>query len=125
MSGMHLPSITWRSIRSTILKTLLKMTNNTTGELLAVWAEFWLETVAIIPLGCLGLVGNCIAVLTLRRPTLKTTFHSHIALAICDVLFLIMIIINNMVDQTSLLYVILFPYFWNPVMNILISSQKN
>jgi hypothetical protein len=100
------------------------MMNNSSGEMLAVWAEFWLERVSIIPLGCLGLVGNCIAVFTLRHPTSKTTFHqSLVALAICDVLFLLMILIDQVVDQSSLVYVILFPYFWNPAMNILMSSQ--
>ena len=100
------------------------MTNNTTSEILGVWAQFCLETVSIIPLGCLGLVGNCIAVLTLRHPTMKTTFHqSLVVLAICDVLFLLMVLTDQIVDQSSPLYVILFPYFWNPVMNILMSSQ--
>ena len=113
-----------QSKRSSSLKTLLQMTYNSTGENLAVWAQFWLETVSILPLGSLGLVGNCIAVLTLRRPTLQTTFHqSLVALAICDVMFLIMILTDQIIDQTSLFYVILFPYFWNPVMNILLSSQ--
>ena len=100
------------------------MTNNATGEILAVWAQFWLETVSIFPLGCLGLVGNTIAVLTLRHPTIKTTFHqSLVSLAIFDVIFLFMILTDQIVDKTNLFYVILFPYFWNPVMNILLSSQ--
>ena len=121
---MFLQSITCQSIRRTILKTWLQMTNNTTGEILAVWAKFWLETVSIIPLGCLGLVGICIAVLTFRHPTSKTTFHqSLVELAICDVLFLLILLTDEIVDQSSPLYFILFPYFWNPVMNILMSSQ--
>ena len=100
------------------------MTYNSTGEQVAVWAQFWLETVSILPLGALGLVGNCFALLTLRRPTLKTTFHqSLVSLAICDVMFLFMILTDQIIDKTSLFYVILFPYFWNPVMNILVSSQ--
>jgi hypothetical protein len=100
------------------------MTYNSTGEKVAVWTQLWLETVSILPLGSLGLIGNCIAVLTLRWPALKTTFHqSLVALAICDVMFLFMILTDQIVDKTSLFYVILFPYFWNPVMNILVSLQ--
>ena len=88
------------------MKTLLEMTYNSTGEKVAVWAQFWLETVSIFPLGYLGLVGNTIAVLTLRHPTIKTTFHrSLVALAICDVLFLLMVLTDQIVDKTSLFYV--------------------
>lgn len=100
------------------------MGGNCTEPNFVVWSNFWLQQISVPVFGTLGIFGNCIAVMTLRHPTLKTTFHQSLtALAICDIWLLIMMLIDQIINKTNILYVILFPYFWNPVINIVMSSQ--
>jgi hypothetical protein len=98
------------------------MSGDCTQESLIFWSKLLLESVSVPVFGYLGLFGNILVILMLKHPIMKTTFNqSLMALAVCDILFLTMMIIDQIVDKTNLLYVILFPYFWNPVKNILMS----
>ena len=77
----------------------------------------------LFPIVCsLGVFGNLVAILVLRCPEMKSTFHqSLIALAVCDFLFLGITLCDHFVDVTAPLYVFLFPYVWNPLKNMLMS----
>ena len=83
---------------------------------------FFLEKVLIPIVGSLGLVGNGIAIRNMRNPVIKTTFNqSLITLALCDWIFLAMMIIDQIIDKTNFFYVLIFPYFWYPLKNFLVS----
>ena len=100
------------------------MTGNCTDENFVSWFEFWLEKVLTPTFGSMGIFGNCMAIHRLKNPTLKTTFNqSLVCLAICDILFLVMMIFDQFVDQENMYYILMFPYFWNPFKNILMSLQ--
>jgi hypothetical protein len=80
----------------------------------------------LIPIiGCLGLIGNLTAMGVLRSPQLKsTTFHqSLITLAICDILFLFFILADLAVDVQHVIYIYMFPFFWNPLKNIVMTWE--
>ena len=100
------------------------MGGNCTESNTVIWSKFWLEQFLTPIIGCFGIFGNCMAIYTLRHPTMKTTFNqSLVCLAICDSLFIFVMLIDQFVDPNNFYYVILFPYFWNPLSNILMSSQ--
>ena len=57
------------------------------------WLKLVLENVLTPSIGCLGIFGNCVAIDTLRHPTIKTTFNQSL---VCrDILFLVMMILNQ------------------------------
>ena len=94
--------------------------------------EMWLETFSklilsdfLFPIVCyMGLIGNCVAIIVLRCPEMKSTFHqSLLTLAVCDIIFLSITLYDHYVDVTSPLHIILFPYVWNPLKNILMSWE--
>ena len=88
------------------------------------WAKFILEEVAIPLVGTLGLVGNIAATMILKRPEMKSTFHqSLLTLAVLDIMFLSIIICDHSMDFNSQIYVYMFPYFFNPMKNILMSWE--
>ena len=100
------------------------MTENCTEENSFFWLKFWLEKLLTPIIGCMGIFGNCVAIHTLRHPTIKTKFNqSLVCLAICDILFLVMMISDQFVDHENTYYIVFFPYFWNPLQNILMSLQ--
>ena len=79
----------------------------------------------LIPfIGCLGLLGNLTAIFILRCPQLKSTFHqSLLTLTICDILFLLFILADIFIDMQNVIYIYTFPYFWNPLKNIVMSWE--
>ena len=88
---------------------------------LEIWTSFLVENVLIPVLSGLGLVGNILAIVVLRNPGMKSTFHqSLIALASCDIMFLSLIILDYSENISSKFYIIIFPYFLNPMKNILL-----
>ena len=86
-----------------------------------IWTNYVLQTL-VIPLCCvLGIVGNSLAIIILTNPRMKSTFHqSLIALAACDIMFLCLIMNDFLADKLYSFYIILFPYFINPMKNILL-----
>ena len=85
------------------------------------WTNYILQAV-LIPLICiLGIVGNIVAIIILGNPRMKSTFHqSLIALATCDIMFLFLIINDFLADKLYSFYTLIFPYFINPMKNILL-----
>ena len=78
------------------------MAENCTGKKSDLWLKLVLENVLTPSIGCLGIFGNCVAIDTLRHPTIKTTFNqSLVCLAICEILFLIMMIFDQFVDHEN------------------------
>ena len=83
-----------------------------------------LEDILIPSIGSLGLIGNLAAIFVLKRPELKSTFHqSLLTLALCDIILLVFILGDMVVDVNSVYYIYMFPYFWNPVKNIIMSWE--
>ena len=83
-----------------------------------------LEKYLIPIIGCLGLLGNLTAIFILKCPQLKSTFHqSLLTLAICDILFLFFILADIIIDMQNVIYIYTFPYFWNPLKNIVMSWE--
>ena len=75
-------------------------------------------------LGSVGIVGNILAILVLRNPKMKSTFHqSLIALASCDIMFLSLMLMDYTQYVNNSLYIIIFPYLLNPLKNILLSLE--
>ena len=93
-------------------------------SLLEVLSKLWLSDV-LFPLVCsLGVLGNLVALLVLRSPEMKSTFHqSLLTLAACDIIFLGVTLCDHYVDMTAPIYVFLFPYVWNPLKNILMTWE--
>ena len=93
-------------------------------SLLEVLSKLWLSDV-LFPLVCsLGVLGNLVAILVLRSPEMKSTFHqSLLTLAACDIILLSVTLCDHYVDVTAPIYVFLFPYAWNPLKNILMSWE--
>ena len=92
-------------------------------NLLDSWSSS-VETYLLPLIGCLGLLGNITAVLVLRSPQLKSTFNqSLLTLAICDIIFLLFIMADIFIDVQHVIYILMFPYFWNPLKNIVISWE--
>ena len=78
-----------------------------------------------IPVLCgFGIFGNLISIIVLRSSTLKSTFYqSLLTLAVCDILFLISAIIESTVSFENVIFIYLFPYFYNPLKNIVFSWE--
>merc|ERR1719282_967790 len=75
--------------------------------------------------GIVGVVGNLGSILVLALTDDKTTFkHSLIALAIINILFLAIIILDHCIDINSTTYILLFPHFMNPMKNIAVNSES-
>ena len=75
----------------------------------------------------MGVLGNLGAILILLRPEMKSTFHhTLITLAVVDILFVITLIIDLQrfdLDLTNQVFILFFPYFWNPLKNILMTFE--
>ena len=81
---------------------------------------FYMDRVTLPMVGVVGLVGNIAAIVIISRKERRSTFHqSLITLAIIDLLFVSIILCDIFCDTTSKLYIYMFPYFWNPLKNIL------
>ena len=86
--------------------------------------NFVVENVMIPVLGSVGIVGNVLAILVLKNPDMKSTFHqSLIALASCDIVFLSLMLLDYTQYVNNGFYIIIFPYFLNPLKNILLSLE--
>ena len=61
------------------------------------------------------------------RPEMKSTFHhSLITLACVDILFVITLVIDSQkldLDLNNQMFILLFPYVWNPFKNILMTFE--
>ena len=88
---------------------------------LYIWTNYVLENIATPTFCVVGLLGNIVAIIILRNPRMKSTFHqSLVALAACDIMFLSLILIDFAEDILYPFYAIIFPYFINPMKNILL-----
>ena len=58
---------------------------------------------------------------------MKSNFHQSIlTLAIIDLLFVVILIVDSFsldLDLKNQTYILLFPYIWNPLKNILLCSE--
>ena len=82
------------------------------------------ESYMVPVIGGMGLLGNLIAILVLRSPQLKSTFHhSLLTLAVCDIIFLFFLLGDTVIDDKHVIYIYMFPYFWNPLKNIAMSWE--
>ena len=83
--------------------------------------------VCLPAVGLVGVLGNLGAILILRRPEMKSTFHhTLITLAVTDILFLITLVVDTQrldLDLKNQVFIMLFPYFWNPAKNILLTFE--
>ena len=74
-----------------------------------------------------GMMGNLAAILILLRPEMKSTFHhSLITLAVVDILFVITLLIDIQrfdLDIENQIFILFFPYAWNPFKNILMTFE--
>ena len=70
---------------------------------------------------------NLGAILTLLRTEMKSTFQQTlITLAVVDILFVITLIIEVHrfdLDLSNQVFILFFPYFWNPLKNILMTFE--
>ena len=86
-----------------------------------VLTEFIIESVTIPAVSVLGFLGNLCAIVVLLRPEMKTTFHQIlVTLAVIENLFLLTILTDHAVEPDNQFYIIMLPYFWNPLKNILL-----
>ena len=83
--------------------------------------NYILQTVATPALCCIGLFGNFLVIMILKTPRMRSTFHqSLLSLAVCDILFLALIIIDTFGDYLYPIYILMFPHVFNPMKNILL-----
>ena len=65
--------------------------------------------------------------ITITRPEMKSNFHhTLITLAIVDIVFLGVIIVDTKrfdLDLENQFFIMLFPYVWNPLKNILMNFE--
>ena len=55
---------------------------------------------------------------------MKSTFHqSLISLSVFEIAFLVLVILDHSLDFNSPAYIVLFPYFFHPMKNILMSCE--
>ena len=88
---------------------------------LHIWTNYILQNVAIPAFCILGLVGNILSMIILRNTGVKSTFNqSLVGLAVCDIMFLSLVLIDFSSDFAHTFYILIFPYFLNPVKNILL-----
>ena len=93
-------------------------------ESVVIWTKFLLQKVSIPVLGCFGIVGNGFAIQNIRCPRLKSTFNQSLTfLSASNILFLGLMIFDQIADKSNFFYVIMFPYFFNPLPNILITWE--
>ena len=89
--------------------------------------NYWtyeVERYLISLIASLGLVGNLTTISILRSPQLKSTFYqSLLTLSICDILFIFFLVSDIFVDTKNIVYIYLFPYFWNPLKNIVMTWE--
>ena len=86
--------------------------------------QTWISDVMLPLVGFTGIIGNFCAAIVLVCPEMKSTFHqSLLTLALCDILFISSALIEHFTDTSSPTYVLLFPYVWNPLKNILMSWE--
>ena len=86
------------------------------------WAIFVFEETMVPLVGTLGLIGNLVSILVLRK--MKSTFNqSLIMLAVVDILLLVNFIFGFSIDLHSLVNKYLFPYFLYPIKIILHSWE--
>ena len=86
-------------------------------------AAIWLKNIAIPWVALVGLFGNIIAIVSINYQKMKSTFHqSLIALSVCDILFLIVVFLDNYLNVPKDLAII-YPYIWHPMRTILISME--
>ena len=84
-----------------------------------------LECYMVPVIGGMGLLGNLTAILVLRSQQLKSTFHhSLLTLAVCDIIFLFFLVGDIVIDDKNVIYIYMFPYFWNPLKNISMSWES-
>ena len=106
-----------------LLPQLLAENCSCPENLLNTWSS-QLEAYLVPGIGCLGLLGNITAILVLKCPQLKSTFHqSLLTLAICDIIFLFFVMADTIIDTQHIIYIYMFPYFWNPLKNIVMSWE--
>ena len=64
----------------------------------------------------------------INRPEMKSTFHhTLITLAVTDILFLAVLIVDTKrfdLDLDNQMFIMLFPYVWNPCKNILMNFES-
>jgi hypothetical protein len=90
------------------------------------WAQFVFEDVLIPLVGTVGIIGNIAATIVLRTPDMKSTFHqSLLTLAVLDIMYLSIIICDHSLDLDSQLYVYMFPYFFHPMKNFMMSWETS
>ena len=88
---------------------------------LEIWTSYLVENVSTPFLSCFGISGNILAIVIMKNPGMKSTFHqSLVALASCDLMFLRLILMDYSDNSSSQFYIIIFPYFMNPMKNILL-----
>ena len=86
------------------------------------WAILVFEKTMVPLVGTLGLIGNLVSILVLRK--MKSTFNqSLIMLAVVDILLLVNFIFGFSIDLHSLVNKYLFPYFLYPIKIILHSWE--
>ena len=94
------------------------------SSLLLDLTSLYMDMVSLPTVGVTGLAGNVAAIVIICRKERKSTFHhSLITLALIDILFVSSIICDTFCDTTSTLYIYMFPYFWNPLKNVLMSWE--
>ena len=79
----------------------------------------------LIPaIGGFGILGNIISILVFQSSRLKSTFYqSLLTLAVCDILLLVFIMIDATVSYDNVIFIYIFPYFYNPLKNIVFSWE--
>jgi hypothetical protein len=93
-------------------------------SLLLNMTTLYMDMVSLPVVGVVGLSGNVAAIVVICRKDSRSTFHhSLITLAVIDILFVSIIICDTFCDTTSTFYIYMFPYFWNPLKNILMSWE--
>ena len=86
--------------------------------------SLYMDRVALPTVGVMGVAGNVAAIGIICRRDRRSTFHqSLITLAVIDILFISILICDTFCDTSSAFYVYMFPYFWNPMKNILMSWE--
>ena len=94
------------------------------SSLVLTMTSLYMDRVALPTVGVLGVAGNAAAIGIICKRSGRSTFHqSLITLAVIDILFVSIIICDTFCDTSSFIYIYMFPYFWNPLKNILMSWE--
>ena len=93
------------------------------------WADFWLQGVAMLVVGALGLVGNGLTLYILPRMETHHNFHKLLmSLAAVDSLVIVFFVtdlslVGQFLEREPAVYRVTYPYLMHPLRNMVLTAS--